>query len=212
MSGRSEELQREDYPMPSTAEGVLELVRQILAQPGAVEKIVIENKQPVRVHRWVEPDPMHEGPITLDGALRNSEMIEHVPVDGESVASTLVKMVSRVQYERLSPMCWVTGPNVERVLSTWLSSVVALDPEETLILCAAGVKDADFKDIKVTVKTAIELRGESHGDSSRTVAHSVRDRATERITAVTEVGLVGPGGGGEGWKPGRLLSGRMGKR
>lgn len=217
---------REQHAMPTTKAGITTLVRELLP----CQKLIIEQGHPIRVWRLVDEDPMQEVNLDLDGMLRNSEILEYVnPNEEKTAADVLFHMMQILRNEKSYPVCWVTGPTSE-TLKRWLQFAElglpgeltelfgvpikneAQLPEETLILAGAEFVEGDIRDIKVAVKTAMEIREVKEkknaevvgGDVDRSGPHPGGDGPPNG-----EVESYPGGDGKEVWSPSRFLRQRF---
>lgn len=224
-------LVRQDYDLPKTIQGLTSLIREIVEQ-GESDRIVIDQEH-IRAWVWVEKNDLMEDQnvVTLDTALSSSEFIEYSnPNDDKTPAEVLLHIMHLVQKEKLHPVCWVTGfPVGEGILSKWLGLVevglpssidsifgVKLErlksiPEETLVLCSAGTKDADIKDITLVVKTVVEpwVRRNNNDSKLDAYADRSRDHSEERSERPEPVEGPSRGDGGIGWSPASVLRSRL---
>jgi len=177
MSNRYENLRREEFPLRSSRTGdIIQVLQQILSTQQAY-KIVIEGDRIVS-YKIQTQEGLEESDVTLDGALRNSTLIEYTN-DEYNAFETVLDMMQIVANEDLHPICWATGFPQERLLESWLrleargmqmpvdpmDSLACIPihrlktlPEDALILCATKHSDADVKDVVLGVKAAIFLR------------------------------------------------------
>lgn len=228
MSRKSDQvLVRENHALPRTKAGISTLVRELLEHGGACERIIIEQGQPVRVWRWQDVDDMEEGATSLDGALRNAEMLEYTnPNEDSTAAEVVMHMMHILSAESSHPVCWVLGPGTE-ALEKWLQlkelglPVGLKDlmhvpfqhleslPPETLILAGSAVIEGDVGDIRVAVKAAMEPRRESDGEVVDGNAHRVGDHPDRDSAAVSQVEGSPRRNGAAGWSPSNFLRERL---
>lgn len=172
-------IRTEKYPLPDSVDGILSLLREIL-DAGGVQRVEIAMDLPLKVSRLIpDADPELQEPIVnLDGVLRNIEMVEYFS-EGASSYQVIVDMMQLVRKENLNCVCWVAGVGEDNLLNQWLefenrgmpSGVeFLLDrpvyrlrslPEDTLILCGSKYPSAEFDELSLAVKTAIEVRRSS---------------------------------------------------
>jgi len=218
MSSRSKSVRTEKYPRPRTPEAVCSLVREILTQPGLVQRIEIDVDEPVRVQRQVEEgDPdLVEIQESWDGALKNVEGFLEYYSEGASSFQVIFDMLQLVAFERLHGTCWVTGVGQQGLLSRWfefeergmpatgIDTILGLPvhrlgslPEETLILCGSKYLQAEPSEIELVVKTSIEIRSEGHGREQRKTLDAVDGRSgdhSQELFGATNPLDVGSGG------------------
>ena len=228
-SDDSRVLARESYPEPKSKQGIVTLVREILAQPGAVHKITIERSKGIYVLRWAEKNELMEEEQTLDGALRNAEIIEYAndsfDVTPFEVLFDVVNVVR--QTERSFPVCWATGLNSDGLLDTWLrikeqarpfgtDELLAIPvqrlkslPEDVLVLCGAPFEDAELGDVNLGVKASIELIEESN--EQVIYRHVDRGGSHPQERSPATGALEGHPGGSvrEGWSPSNFIRQRL---
>ena len=181
MSNRYDDLRREEYPLRShRTSDVVAAVQQALAM-GDVYKIVVESGRPLLVYRKKEQSDglLHEEDSGLDGIMRNAEVVEYYNSLNNGF-ETVVDMMQLVEQEGCFPVCWATGQRRDSLLEQWFKfkerglrtppldhllglPIVRLQtlPEETLIICAAEVKDAEISDVVFCIKTSMEVRNAS---------------------------------------------------
>jgi hypothetical protein len=189
-------------------------------EAGSVQRIEVAMDSPVRVSRIVEngdPD-LQEPNISLDGVLRNIEMIEYAS-EKASPFQVLVDMTQLVRREGLNCVCWATGVDEENLLNRWLEFEergmpagveYLLDrpihrlrslPEDTLILCGSNYPSADHTELTLAVKTAIEVRRPKNERlSSRSSDDSIRTGSKEYGPATGQMAIASGGLRRVDWK------------
>lgn len=223
-------LRREEYPLPSTkTSDIVDAVQQALSLDG-VFKIVVESGQPMLVYRKRGDDPLDEDDVTLDGALRNSEIIEY-DVASKSSLEVIFGMLQRVGRDRLYPICWATGLEQEGVLRHWTNQIdksipdlgilpfgipvvrVKTLPEDTIILCAAARHEGDYQDVVVGIKAIMETHhAVEEKRTSSTSDNQVGSDTGECPPPTGTVETTTVRGGKGSWHPTSLAGIRMGDR
>lgn len=165
---------REEYALPDTQEGIVNLVQSALSA-GAVEKLVVELGKPVFVYRMVEVGPYDEPEVELDAAIRASGYIEYYNPNEASPYEILADMITTIKQQGLEPFAFVTGPD-GGMLDNWLGTVergmptvdvsrqvlgvplhrIPSFPEESLLLCGTDKDIPQAVDVTHYVKTTIE--------------------------------------------------------
>lgn len=199
MSIKSKEsLRTEKYPLPSTIEGILSLVREILSL-GRVRRVELDVDLPVKVVREVDETDLVEPNIDIDSALHKVEMVE--VSSSKTSIETALKMCKQLYRRNLRPTFWITGPGT--VIETWapvaevefcagqsfflnipMMTLKSL-PSDSLILCGSSYRDADVGDIQFAVKTSMEVRRDYESESSSSFDDPVWGSPTERNSAVS---------------------------
>jgi hypothetical protein len=222
-------LKREDHPLPSTVEGILDLLRSVMSS-GVVRKIVVEEGRPIVAYRDSGEGDLEEEELTLDAALRNCELLEYAN-DTATSFETVCDMMYVLQMNGLHPVCWVTGPGNGEILVRWFQFLergmpgrhdqmavlqgfpikrVKTISEDVLILCGSRYRDGDIVDIEFGVKAGIELRSSQDDNTTgREADDPVWNDPGESPPAARH---VAPPSGGEperGWSPKGLLGVRM---
>jgi len=223
MSNKSKARTRvEKYPLPTTADGICSLMREILLA-GSVQRIELDVNLPVRVVRGLsDAETGLDEEVDLDGSLRNLEMVEYTS-EGAGPFQTLFDMMQLIHVEKLIPTCWVTGEGVGHLLSEWLElrargmpsgtehlvglpvHRVKMLPEDTLLLCGSPYPNAGFDELTMAIKTAIEIRRPSN-DKRRTTPSSETDGAVwsdpnERNSTTHQLAAPARGLRKVEWKP-----------
>jgi len=230
MSNRFDEdrvkLVREDYNLPSTKDGIVELVRNII-DGGAIHKIVIELGKPVFAYRMAPLTYCEEGDLDLEAAMNNAYVDEYLNSE-PSPPEVLFDMMQLVHAKKLLPLCFVTGYTTSTpVLDMWLDlegkglpasegvetifgvpvEIVGFLPPETLLLCGAPYVEAEYRDISYVVKATMEIgdgrnQADSEADAGIGSDPEGRSQPDDRVEAA-------PGGGvGSGWVPQGLVGQR----
>lgn len=232
MSSRYEHLKREEYDLPRDVKGIVALVQQVLSMDGPVHKIVLESGRGALVYRQLPEGEIAEEDLSIDGALRNSEIIEY-DNDGASPFEKIHDMFRIVSDDGLHPVCWVTGINREDLLNQWFSNEerglgnakqdsllgipverVSTLPEDTLILCGAPYEDSAYKDVVVGVRTSVEVfDDEDEADSPvGEIDHRVGNGPEADAPAARGMAPTSGNGDDAGWYPKDLFGIRMGER
>lgn len=191
-----ESLRTEKYPLPTTVEGILSILREVLSG-GRVRRIELDTDLPIKVIREVETSSeCHEPDMDLDAALHKVEMLE---CSGEPMEA-IAKMTRQLYRRNLFPCCWVIGPS--SLLDTWAHPyepefyagqdyflnvpvrIIRSLASDTLILCGSQYKNADAEDIDFAVKTSMELRRDYESESSGSTADPVWSGPKKRDSAI----------------------------
>jgi hypothetical protein len=195
MSNRSSSRAKvEKYPLPTTVDGICSLIREILAA-GSVQRIELDVQNPVRVIRSTdntEGADLEEDSLDLEGVLRNIEMVEYTS-GSASPFQVVFDMMQLVHKERLNSVCWVSGSGCEKTLDEWLElkrrgmpvelgklmglpvHQVKFLSDDTLILCASPYPSAEFDELSLAIKTAVEIRRPSHGNQRASSGSETND-------------------------------------
>jgi hypothetical protein len=225
MLSRYSDLQRDEIPLQSSkTQDILGVLQHVLQQRVA-QRIVIESGR-VLVYRPRGDEPLEDNDVSLDGALRNSELIEYENTEGNAF-EMIFDIMQLVASEKLFPVCWATGKKQDEILQKWVAleergmppdaldtlvmiPVVRLQTlsEDTLILCASRHEDGEAKDIVVGIKTVMELRDEEEASSE--ADHPVGDDSEGHAQATRAVEALAPRVDGGGWHPTNLAGVRMG--
>jgi hypothetical protein len=232
---RYENLKREEYQLPSTVEEILDVLRSTMSSGSPVRKVVVEESRPILVYRDMTEGELEELETTLDGALRNSKVIEYLNDDPRAVAEMLYDMQHVLHMHGLYAVCWAVGPMDSDKLEAWLRMdergmptppgfqltqlggfpvrKVRSLPEDVIILCGARYKEGDVNDIELGVKTNIELKEESDARLESSAArHPVRDDPGGDAPATRVVEAPARVRKEAGWVPTGILGARMADR
>lgn len=221
MLNRSDGFKREEYKLHSNrTSDIVQVVQQVLSTEAY--KVVIESDR-VIAYRGKSDDDLEEFDVTLDGALRNSHMIEYSNSDPNPF-EVVFDMFSLVSANGLHPVCWATGMNQESLLERWftvkerglglqeLTAIIGVPivrlktlPEDSLILSAAKYTDATVKDIVYSVKTTIEVRNDSRNPPNNPIDNPVRDDPKRDRPAARELAPVARASDGGSWVPPSFL-------
>lgn len=205
-------LRRETHPLPKTPTGIGGLVQEILKSGGWVERIVIQNGEPVQAYRYVEDNGLGEEDIDLQSALRKADLVELDYKPSDDPWRQIGSSMQALRYEGLWSVCWVVGSNTDYLrkwlnLGNWedLSYLLGVPvqkdnslPPETLILAGAKNSEAQVRDIVAAFKLVMEehREQESNRPSNRSRSNSRRNAPRSK-----PVGDSGFGNIAEGWKP-----------
>jgi hypothetical protein len=229
MLSRYRNLRREEYAIPASTDEVVALVQQILSETGSVHRLVLEAGRGVIAYREGSPGDLEEEAMSLDAALRNSEILEYSNSGSASSFEVIHDMHQLVATYGIVPLCWATGPRSTGLLEKWLrydrglpgvcDSILGLPvyqlqllSEDTLLLCAAAYADAGSKDIIAAIKTNIEVREVENASENERGAERGPvaggpppdrrgDRVEEPPEADREVGADSAGQRGSTWLP-----------
>lgn len=227
-----EGLKREEYPLPGTVDEILSVLRSAMSQGSPVRKVVVEDSRSIIVYRDMNEGELEELEISLDGALRNSQVIEYLNDDATAAAEMLYDMQHLLHMHGLYAVCWATGPIDSDKLESWLQmgergmpttpgfQLTQLGgfpvrrirslPEDVIILCGARHKEGDIRDIELGVKTNIEMKERSHARlESSSARHPVRDDPARDAPAARRVETPSRVRQGQGWVPTGILGARM---
>lgn len=212
-TSRKSRVRVEKYPLPATTDGIVSLVREVLSQ-GKVQRIELDNENDVRVLRELEAeDPdLVEPDVSLDGALRNVEMIEYSS-EGASSFQVVVDMTQLMRHENHHCICWAIGTG-DDLLEQWLefrergmpsdiNFLLNLPvrrlrslPEDTLILCGSKYPGAEAEEVTLAVKAAVEIRRSNELErpvQSRPSDDRVGNGPTERPSTASQLAIAAGG-------------------
>lgn len=113
-------MRKEEYPLPSSPKGIVDLVARILDSDGAVHKIVVESDSGVLAYRDAPEDEFNVS-VDLEGALRNATVLEYENSDPTPFES-IVDVMGIMANEKVMPVCWVTGNDDPKFLGGWLKN------------------------------------------------------------------------------------------
>ena len=211
----------EKYPLPSTVDGIISLLREIMMK--SVQRIEIDVNHPIRVVRNLEKDDplLREAEVGLYGTLRQAEFIEYYS-EGASPFQAVVDMMQLMHKEGRYPICWATGAGDGGLLSQWMEwkergmpsgteALLGLPvkkigelPEDVLILCGSEYPSAEETEITLAVKVAIELSREPNElrtEPVRKVDDPVRVNPRKLTSAAGELALAAGGLRSTKWVP-----------
>lgn len=207
-------LRRETHPLPKTSVGIANLVQESLQQGGWVERIVIQNGQPIQVYRYVDKGVFEEDDVDLQGALRNCE------IDESEVVFPPWEMIGRmmqdIRTEGLWPVAWVVGSSTD-LLSEWLGLRISSHllgvpvqsdnslPNETLILAGARNSEAQPRDVVAGFKIVMEKPRE---EADRSFSRG-RSDSEGNAPRSEQVGRLGSRSGSEGWTPSGFVRAKL---
>jgi hypothetical protein len=226
-SDNQSHLGREEYPLPPTVDGICSLVRNCL-EGGLVQRVHIENGRPVVIYRELPEGEFDEGGSSIDGVLRNMELLEYAPAGYASGTASPFEMLFDIFYviasRGLVPMRFFSGTGGRKLLERWLMleerglppmrnnpTIIGVPltrllsmPEETLILCGAPYADSSNEEIALGVKITLEVRDEQPEEISETVDR-VRDNPRERPAGTGKLEEAAGGSSGDAWVPPNFL-------
>ena len=212
-------VRREEYPIPPNVDEIVESIRDIL-NGGSVKGLTIVQGDGIRVYR-ASPDAEYDPSFVVDNVLGYADVYEYLTDETHSANDKVVGMAKVLSQHRCFPVCFATGPKTTGLLDRWLMveevglprdieniigipvvRVKTLD-EDTLLLCGADMPLADLEDIKVVVKTAIDLRGKEYEHYRASTGSSARSSAPGPVRPDSEgddsaAHQVGPSPGGSG--------------
>lgn len=232
MFDKYEGLKREEYALPGTVDEILEVLRSAMSAGSPVRKVVVEDSRSILVYRDMNEGELEELEVTLDGTLRNAQIIEYLNEDVTAAAEMLYDMQHVLHMHGLHAVCWATGPIDADKLEKWLlmdergmPSMPGFQmtqlggfpvrrirslPEDVIILCGARYKEGDIRDIELGVKTNIELKERSHARlESSPARYPVRDDPARDAPAARRVETPTRVRQGQGWVPTGILGARM---
>lgn len=224
-------VRREEYPIRPTVDEIVESIRDIL-EAGNVRGISIVQDDVIRVYRAVEEEE-YDPSAVLDMTLGYAEVYEYLVDNTHTANDRVVGMCKVMASHRTYPVCFATGPNIMGLLDRWLlveelglpknvESIIGIPvvrvktlDEDTLLLCGADIPLADLEDIKVVVKTEIDLRGKEYEHYRATARNSARRTDDDSVWAdpgiddstACQVGASADGSGGLDWVPTGIFGG-----
>jgi len=224
-------VRREEYPIPEKVDEIADLIRDIL-NGGRVQGLTIVHGDVIRAYRSVQEDA-YDPTAELDMALGYAEIWEYCVDEYHTVNDILVGMCKVLASLKNYPICFATGPNSTGLLDRWMlidelglpkgvENILGLPvvriktlDEDTLLLCGARIPMADLEDIKVVVKTAIDLRGKeydhyravSRNSSRREDAGGVGDDTEGDGASTDQVAATAGESGGLDWVPAGVFGG-----
>lgn len=214
-------MKREQHRLSTgQTEEILSVLREVL-EPRDVHKIVIESGHPMLVYRQKseEADPLEEEDISLDGAIRNSDMIEY-DNQGASSFEIVHDMFYILLSEGMNPVCWATGPeqgaqtlegwlkleerglprpkNMDNLLGQPVFRLKTL-PQDTILLCGSSRDGGEAQDVEFVIKATVEMRDKN--EASRSIDRPVGNGQERDPTPADEVGSSARRGDEDSWNP-----------
>lgn len=185
-------MKRDEYPLKSMKTIDVLAVVQVILNQRVAHKIIIEAGRPIIAYRPRDDSSLEEEGITLDGALRQADLMDYSNSEGNPF-EVIFDMMQLVALEGMYPTCWATGHDQEGILGNWLTmeerGMPSLGdtllnvpifrlrplPESSLILCASKSSDADEKDIVFAIRTTMELHKEARNEERADADSSTSD-------------------------------------